>query len=294
MSKQFPVVAVTGSSGAGTSSVLGVIEAICREQQIRFQSLCGDAMHRFNRREMDAEIARYRKTQQGYFSHFSPQANLLATLAQTFKEFGETGHTQVRNYIHTEEEGIPFGQPAGTLTPWRPSIADAQMLLYEGLHGGYVGDDADVARHVDLLIGVVPNINLEWIQKLHRDPKVRGVNKQTVIEVILQRMPDYVQYICPQFSRTYINFQRVAMVDTANPFDVADVPTADESMVVIRFAEPSAFDFPYLLAMLHHAQMSKPDTLVVPGGKMHLAMRLILTPLIQHLMQQRTAVACAQ
>ena len=126
--------------------------------------------------------------------------------------------------------------------------ADSDLLFYEGLHGGYVGGGVDVARHVDLLVGVVPIINLEWIQKLHRDRNQRGYSQDAVVDTILRRMPDYVNHICPQFSRTHVNFQRVPTVDTSNPFIARDIPSADESMVVIRFANPKGIDFPYLMS----------------------------------------------
>jgi phosphoribulokinase len=93
-----------------------------------------------------------------------------------------------------------------------------------------------------------------------------------------------VNHICPQFSRTHVNFQRVPTVDTSNPFIAKDIPTADESMVLIRFANPKGIDFPYLLSMLDESWMSRPNNIVVPGGKMGLAMQLILTPLILRLM----------
>ena len=97
-------------------------------------------------------------------------------------------------------------------------------------------------------------------------------------------MPDYVKHICPQFSRTHVNFQRVPTVDTSNPFIAKDIPSADESMVVIRFADPKGIDFPYLLSMLHGSWMSRPNNIVCPGGKMGLAMQLIFTPMILRLM----------
>ena len=62
---------------------------------------------------------------------------------------------------------------------------------------------------------MVPIINLEWIQKLHRDKNLRGYSQEAVVDTILRRMPDYVNHICPQFSRTHVNFQRVPTVDTS-------------------------------------------------------------------------------
>jgi phosphoribulokinase len=166
-------------------------------------------------------------------------------------------------------------------------MGDSDLLFYEGLHGGYVGPEGDVAKHVDLLVGVVPIINLEWIQKLHRDKTQRGYSQDAVVDTILRRMPDYVNHICPQFSRTHVNFQRVPTVDTSNPFIANDIPSADESMVIIRFANPKGIDFPYLLSMLDESWMSRPNNIVCPGGKMGLAMQLILTPLILRLMDRK-------
>jgi len=150
------------------------------------------------------------------------------------------------------------------------------------LHGGVVTDDDDVAKHVDLLVGVVPSVNLEWSQKIHRDNAERGYSEEVIVDTILRRMHDYVKYITPQFSRTDINFQRISTVDTSNPFIARDIPTPDESFIVIRFKDTEKFDtdFPYLLDMIPHSFMSRRNTLVVPGGKMGLAMELILTPII--------------
>ena len=133
----------------------------------------------------------------------------------------------------------------------------------------------------------MPVINLEWIQKIHRDRSTRGYTTEDVMDVILRRMPDYTRYIVPQFSQTNINFQRVPIVDTSNPFIARWIPTPDESMLVIRFANPRGIDFPYLLSMIHNSFMSRPNSIVVPGNKLDLAMQLILTPLILQLIERK-------
>ena len=223
-------------------------------------------------------------------SHFGPESNQLADLDLCFGTYAETGRGKVRRYIHDAAEARELGGEPGTFTAWQPMQEPSDLLFYEGLHGGYVGPDANVARHVDLLVGVVPIINLEWIQKLHRDQNLRGYSQQAVVETILRRMPDYINHICPQFSRTHVNFQRVPTVDTSNPFIAKDIPSADESMVVIRFANPKGIDFPYLLSMLQNSWMSRPNNIVVPGGKMGLAMQLILTPMILRMMDIKKRV----
>ncbi|MFG6447814.1 phosphoribulokinase [Roseateles sp. BYS180W] len=288
MSQRHPIIAVTGSSGAGTTTVMKSFAHIFRREGLRAQVIEGDAFHRYNRVEMRERVRAADAREGPPISHFGPESNLLAELDQTFATYAESGGGQVRRYIHDAAEAAELGGAPGTFTDWSPMAAGSDLLFYEGLHGGYVGEDGvDVARHVDLLVGVVPIINLEWIQKLHRDQHLRGYSQEAVVETILRRMPDYVNHICPQFSRTHVNFQRVPTVDTSNPFIAKDIPSADESMVVIRFANPKGIDFPYLLSMLHDSWMSRPNNIVVPGGKMGLAMQLIFTPMILRLMDQK-------
>ncbi|APE34595.1 phosphoribulokinase [Nocardia mangyaensis] len=287
MSVKHPVVAITGSSGAGTTSVTRTFEEIFRREGITAVVVEGDSFHRYDRAEMKLAMAEAEQQRDTTFSHFGEDANLLPELESLFREYGESGVGQVRRYLHDDEEAKPYGQPAGTFTAWQDLAPGSDLLFYEGLHGAAVTDAVNVARYTDLLVGVVPIINLEWIQKVYRDKTHRGYSSEAVIDTILRRMPDYVKYICPQFSRTYVNFQRVPTVDTSNPFTARSVPTADESFVVIRFADPKVIDFPYLLSMLHDSFMSRPNCIVVPGGKMELAMQLIFTPLILRLMDKR-------
>lgn len=288
MSQRHPIIAITGSSGAGTTTVMKSFAHIFRREGIAAQVVEGDSFHRFDRKAMRERVRAADAGEGPRISHFGPESNLLAELDATFARYGETGSGLVRKYIHDADEAKALGGEPGTFTSWQEMAPGSDLLFYEGLHGGYVGQGADagvdVARHVDLLVGVVPIINLEWIQKLHRDQTLRGYSQEAVVETILRRMPDYVNHLCPQFSRTHVNFQRVPTVDTSNPFIAKDIPTADESMVVIRFAKPRGIDFPYLMSMLHGSWMTRPNSIVVPGGKMGLAMQLIFTPMILRLM----------
>ncbi len=283
MSAKHPIVAVTGSSGAGTTTVMRSFEHIFRREHLKAAVIEGDAFHRFDRGGMRAAMKEYEARGERDFSHFGPEANLLEELAASFQQYGETGRCRTRQYLHDAGEAAPFAQDPGTFTPWTDTDPDTDMLFYEGLHGAYVSDTTNVARHVDLLIGVVPIINLEWIQKLHRDKSARGYSQEAVVDVILRRMPDYVRYICPQFSRTHVNFQRVPTVDTSNPFIARDIPSSDESMVIIRFTDPHGIDFQYLLSMLQGSWMTRPNSICAPGSKMGLALQLILTPMILRL-----------
>jgi phosphoribulokinase len=284
MSVKHPIIAVTGSSGAGTTTVMKSFAHIFRREGIKAQVIEGDSFHRYDRVEMRERVRKADSGEGAPISHFGPEANLLDELAANMAEYGATGGGKVRRYIHDAGEAKELGGEPGTFTDWRPVAEKSDLLFYEGLHGGYQHGSTDVARHVDLLVGVVPIVNLEWIQKLHRDQHMRGYSQDAVVETILRRMPDYVNYICPQFSRTHVNFQRVPTVDTSNPFIAKDVPSAEESLVVIRFANPKGIDFPYLISVLHNSWMSRPNNIVVPGGQMGLAMQFIFTPMILRLM----------
>ncbi|MHB8347365.1 MAG: phosphoribulokinase [Acidiferrobacterales bacterium] len=286
MSKKHPIIAVTGSSGAGTTTVKHAFGDIFRREGVNAAVVEGDSFHRFNRAEMKEAIKSASTTGKN-LSHFGPDANLFAKLEQLFQEYGDTGVGQTRLYLHDHAEAAPHKQEPGTFTPWTPMAPGSDLLFYEGLHGGVVDGNVDVAQWVDLLIGVVPIVNLEWIQKIHRDTAQRGYTAEAVTDTILRRMHDYVHYITPQFSRTHINFQRVPLVDTSNPFIARDIPTPTESLIVIRFREARKQNFPYLLQMIDGSFMSRPNTIVVPGGKMGFAMEIILTPIIHVLLETK-------
>ena len=291
MTTQHPVVAITGSSGAGTTSVMRTFEQIFRREKVNAAFVEGDSFHRYDRMGMKEQMEKALACGDHTFSHFGPEANLFEELESLFREYGETGGGRVRRYLHDEGEAATYRQEPGTFTPWEDLETGTDLLFYEGLHGAVVTDGVDVARHADLLIGVVPVINLEWTQKLHRDKAKRGYSTEAVTGTILRRMHDYVTYMCPQFSRTHVNFQRVPVVDTSNPFIARTIPAPDESMLVIRFKNPQGIDFPYLLSMLHDSFMSRPNTIVCPGGKMDLAMQLIFTPMLWRLLERRLKTA---
>ncbi|MPW20236.1 phosphoribulokinase [Paraburkholderia sp. CNPSo 3157] len=290
MSVRHPIVAVTGSSGAGTTTVMKSFAHIFRREKINAQIIEGDAFHRYDRLGMREALRQSEQDGVRNFSHFGPDANLLEELEQLFSSYGASGTGQFRRYVHDDADAIVYKQDPGTFTPWQDIPPDTDMMFYEGLHGAAVTSKVDIAQHADLLVGVVPIINLEWIQKLHRDQTLRGYSHEAVVDTILRRMPDYVNYICPQFSRTHVNFQRVPTVDTSNPFTAREIPQPDESFVVIRFSKPKGIDFPYLLTMLHDSFMSRPNVIVVPGGKMGLAMQLIFTPMILQLRDRQARV----
>ena len=288
MSKQHPVISVTGSSGAGTTTVGQAFGRLFHRLGVNPLLVEGDSFHRYGREEMRARVAEAQRERRN-FSHFGVEANLLGELERTFREYGETGSAKRRFYVHDEEEGRRLGGYApGSLTPWEVVPPGTDLLFYEGLHGGVITDTLNVAQHTDLLVGVVPILNLEWIQKIHRDSAQRGYKPKDVTQTILRRMEDYVNVITPQFSETDINFQRVPLVDTSNPFIARDVPTQDESLVIIRFSDRHKFgvDFTYLLAMVKGSFMSRHNSIVIPGGRMGLAMEIVFRPIVEKMVEE--------
>jgi len=294
MSRKNPVIAVTGSSGAGTSTVKSAFENIFRREGIHAAIIEGDSLHSLERQAFRAAVAEAAKSGNLSFSHFGPEANHFDKIEETFRIYSETGTCKRRYYVHNEAEatmhnkhfGLTDLKP-GLFTPWEEVEPNSDLLFYEGLHGLATDGDIDAGRYVDLGIGVVPIVNLEWIQKIHRDKAERGYSAEATVDTILRRMPDYVKYITPQFSRTHINFQRVSTVDTSNPFIARDIPTLDESFVVIRFSKPKGVDFRYYLNMIQNSFMSRANTLVVPGGKMSYAMEIILTPILHDMVENK-------
>jgi len=287
MSTKHPVIAVTGSSGAGTTTVKRSFEHIFHRERVSAAVIEGDSFHKYDREGMQRAIAEAETRGDRPPSHFGPEGNLFEDLERLFRTYGDSGTGQRRFYVHNEEEAAALGHGSGTFTPWEALPDDTDVLFYEGLHGGVQSESINVARYVDLLIGVVPTVNLEWIQKIHRDTIARSYSIEAVTDTILRRMHDYVHYIVPQFSATHVNFQRVPVVDTSNPFVARDIPTLDESLFIVRFRDPAGIDFPYLLTMIHDSFMSRPNCIVVPGGKMEMAIRLVVTPLLHEIMERR-------
>jgi phosphoribulokinase len=288
MSKRYPIIAVTGSSGAGTSTVKKALEHIFVRVGARAAMVEGDSYHRYDRAQMKVELEKARKEGRN-LSHFGPEGNLFEKQLETFRRYGESGKGERRHYIHNEEEAILYEGEQGTFTPWEPIPPDTDLLFYEGLHGGVVSEGMNMAKEVDLLVGVCPTINLEWVQKINRDTAERGYHQEVVLETIHRRMYDYMHYIVPQFSETHINFQRIPLTDTSNPFCVKAIPTADQSMVLIHFVQqkPSIEYKIHLKGLIDGAMITGFNTLVIPGGKMMYAMELILTQRVIDLLKRR-------
>ncbi|MBL8539202.1 MAG: phosphoribulokinase, partial [Betaproteobacteria bacterium] len=145
MSTKHPILAVTGSSGAGTTTVKQALAHIFDRVGAKAVFVEGDSFHRYDRAEMKREVERANRENRN-LSHFGPEGNLFERQFQLFKSYSETGTGEIRRYLHNEEEAAPYGQDPGTFTPWEPISQDADLLFYEGLHGGVVTDGIDMAQ----------------------------------------------------------------------------------------------------------------------------------------------------
>ncbi len=312
MSQKRPIIAVTGSTGAGLSTIRHAFKTIFRRLGVNAAIVHGDAFRRYSEPEFAVQLEAARVSGRS-LSRFGPESNHFAELEIFFKTYSETGSGMVREYAHNAEHAAVLGVPVGQFTAWQPLAAGSDLLLYEGQHGGVVaqtwtrrkvderhfpaGADrrvnargVDVAQYVDLLIGVVPAINLEWIQKIHRDSAHGRRSPQETVETILRRLDDYIHYIVPQFGLTDINIQRIPLVDTSNPFIARDVPTESECAFVVHFRDRERHDFVDLLRRIPGAQMTRATTMLIPGGALGHALDDICAPILADLIEKQHAV----
>jgi phosphoribulokinase len=312
MSVKHPIIAVTGSAGAGLSTVRHAFKDIFFRLKITPAIVHGDSFRRYTERQFDA-LLQEAKSSHRHVSWFGPECNYLPELEAFFRTYSYTGSGILRDYAHNAERAQKLGVPVGEFTPWHPLEPGGDLLLYEGQHGGVVadtwtrrkgskgstdpfpaeidrrrnGNGINIAQYVDLLIGVVPAINLEWIQKIHRDCAKQHCSQEESVETILRRLDDYIHYITPQFGLTDINIQRIPLVDTSNPFIARDVPTPEESALVIHFRDRNRHDFPDLLKRIPGARMTRHTTMLVPGGKLRQALSVICGPILEAMMEKR-------
>lgn len=289
MSKEFPIIAITGSSGSGSSQIAKAFEHIFFRERVKAAYIQGNAFRRYGRKEMKKETKKARKNGDN-LSHFGPDANYLEKLDTLFFQYAATGTGVYRYFLHTEKAAEKYAQKVGTLSPWMEMDPDTDLLLYRGLHGCVKTDEVNINRYPDLKIGVVPAINLEWIRRINRDAETRGHSLKAIRKSILDRMSDYVHYITPQFSRTHINIQMVPLVDTSNPFEIRQVPTVDECLLVMHFQKGPKPDFSKLMEHLPGAYLSRKNTLAIPGGKLTEAIEVAVIPLVHRLVERSRKV----
>ena len=285
MSAEHPIVAITSPSGSGSSSVTKAFEHIFWCERVKAVYIQGNAFHRYDREQMQKEIINSRE-QGKVLSHYSPEGNHLDKLESLFIQYAAVGTGLARFYLHTQRFADKFGQKPGTFTKWKDLPKKSDLLLYRRLHGAAIWDDVDISQYPDLNVGIVPNINLEWIRKIKRDYTLRDYSSEQVRDIIISRMRDYAEHITPQFSRTDINLQMIPVVDTSDPFSARDEPTEEECYLVIHFQKVKNPNFPCMLERIPEAKMSGNKTLLVPGGQMIHALEVILMPMIHELVTE--------
>lgn len=280
MSHKFPIIALTGASGAGKTNVKEIFRRIFLKLEIKAYFLEGDSFHRYSREQMDEK-----KRNCDNITHFSPEANLLEELETLFQNYSLTGTGKTRRYIHTSQDSVRYQTKMGHFTDWREFETPVNLLFYEGLHGGYADRKINIAKHVDLLIGVAPLINLEWMQKIKRDELVRGYSKDSAIEMIMRRLPHYARYICPQFSRTDANLQRIPLVDTSNPFSDENVPDDTKSLFLLEIKKPGKFpvDLRTVKDKIPGSFLSTSNSLIAPATSLDKLLINVFSPTINRL-----------
>ena len=145
MSERHPIIAITGSSGAGTTSVTRTFDNIFRREGVNAVMIEGDSFHRYNRHEMKLKAVEAEQAGDNNFSHFGPANNLFAEIAGLFSAYAQTGTGRFRKYLHDDEEARPYQQAPGTFTAWEDVPAGTDLLFYEGLHGAVVTPDVNIA-----------------------------------------------------------------------------------------------------------------------------------------------------
>ena len=114
MSKKHPVIAVTGSSGAGTTTVKRAFEHIFFREKINAAVIEGDSFHSLSRVDFKAAVKKAEADGNMSFSHFGPQSNDFAKLAELFETYGKTGSGKKRFYIHSDEEAAEHNKRLNT------------------------------------------------------------------------------------------------------------------------------------------------------------------------------------
>lgn len=307
MSLDHPIIAVTGASGAGTTMVQQAFKEIFYRQGIKAAFAEGDAFLRYSDTETE-KIISHALAEGRHISCYGPDLNNFQQLESLFSQYSEQGSGRLR-YKVSQENQHRYSQPVGEFTEWQDVPVDTDCLFYEGMHGGVVADTwtrrkdngvtvendrrtpenkgVDVVQYVDLLIGVVPAINLEWIQRIHHDQHTKQCSAQKTTDNIVEQLRDYIHFIVPQFSVSDINFQRMPVVDTSNPFDVDRVPAEYESVIVVSFKEPAKHDVVNYASRIDDARLTGRNSLLIPGGQLQHALDVICAPLIEALIAEK-------
>ena len=281
MSLKHPIIAITGSSGAGTTSVKHTFEQIFRREKINPVYIEGDAFHRWNRLEMREKMKEAAARGDNHYSHFGADANLFEELEKTLRRLRRDRQRADAPLYPRRRRGREARRRAGHLHRMGRIHAGLGPAVLRGparLRRDRQGQCRPACRSQDRRRAgaSISNGSRSCTATAPRAaiPPRRSPTRSC------GACPITSITSCPQFTQTDINFQRVPTVDTSNPFIARWIPTPDESIVVIRFRDTHGIDFPYLLSMIHGSFMSRANSIVIPGGKLDIAMQLIFTPMI--------------
>ncbi len=170
MSVRHPIIAVTGSSGAGTTTVMKTFDHIFRREQHQGPGDRG----RFVSRLQPGRDARARaRGGHGQGSDHQPFRTGVEPVGRARRHDGSLRRHRRRQGapLHPRRRGSASsssGEP-GTFTTGSRCRRTATCSSTKGCMAATRTARWMSREKVDLLVGVVPIINLEWIQKLHRD-----------------------------------------------------------------------------------------------------------------------------
>ena len=231
MSIKHPIIAVTGSSGAGTTTVMKSFAHIFRREGLNAQVVEGDAFHRYDR-DADARAREGPTTAAGTpFSHFGPESEPADGTRQALREYArDRPAAGCGDYIHDASKRRSMGGAPGTFTAWQPMARRHRPAVLRRPARRLRRRRGSTSRSTRTCWSASCRSSISsGSRSCTATRRCAATRQEAVIDTILRRMPDYVNYICPQFSRTHVNFQRVPTVDTSNPFIAKRHPHAPTS-----------------------------------------------------------------
>ena len=166
MSAKHPVIAVTGFSGAGTTTTGVAFRKIFQQLNIRAAELEATAstLHPAGNGRGDPQGARSGRD----ISYFGPGPTTSACCSRALSSTAKRHRPFAQVPAHLRRSGA-YNPGAGHLHPVGATAGADRRAVLRGAARRCGREHHDVASHVDLLVGVVPIVNLEWIQKLIRD-----------------------------------------------------------------------------------------------------------------------------
>ena len=165
-------IGIAGDSGAGKTTMIGVVEKCLGEKNLLF--IEGDGDHRWERGDENWDE----------FTALNPKANYLYKQAEDLKHLRAGSSISRVDYDHN----------TGKFTEQRKNKVKKYVLLC-GLHALYL---PQTRKNLDLKIYMDSDEKLRRFWKIQRDTTKRGYSKTAILKQIEDRMPDAIKYIYPQ------------------------------------------------------------------------------------------------